>query len=364
MRYGRNRFGGSLVRRGLISAGVAQTQLTQLLNQLQAAIDNGDNAQVMALSQQIASVKAMADRANATAAKAAQDITSVQDVQDELEDAITASEATHAQMRADWESGDAAIEQQLAEIQLTPGPKGDKGDTGAAGRDGANGADSTVPGPQGATGAQGAVGATRAQGARGDAGPQGPQGLKGDTGDRGAQGDTGAAGAQGLRGLTGNTGAQGPKGDTGSTGPVGATGPQGSKGDTGDAGPQGTVGPTGPAGATGPQGAKGDTGATGPQGPTGVPQIDYRDGIAVPAVLSLLGSSATVDVSVTWTVPFPDTTYTIVKPQVSAVNASLVGKTDAVVKSKTATGCVVTVTTTALIAAGNCTLGVLAYRKS
>lgn len=91
-------------------------------------------------------------------------------------------------------------------------------------------------------------------------------------------------------------------------------------------------------------------------------QIEYRDGVAVPAVVSLLGLSATVDVTVTWPTAFPDTGY-VVTPQVSTTVASLLGKTGATLKAKTTTGCVVTVTTTALIAAGQATLSAVAYRK-
>ena len=92
-------------------------------------------------------------------------------------------------------------------------------------------------------------------------------------------------------------------------------------------------------------------------------QIEYRDGVAVPAVASLLGISATVDVTITWANAFADTTY-IVTPQVSTAVAGLIGKTGATLKTKTTTGCVVTVTTTALIAAGQATLSAVAYRKS
>lgn len=188
----------------------------------------------------------------------------------------------------------------------------------------------------------------------GPAGPAGPQGAKGDAGSVGATGAVGPQGAAGPKGDAGATGAQGPKGDTGNTGPAG---PQGAKGDQGAQGPQGLKGDTGSQGATGAQG---------PQGPAGVnalTQIEYRDGISVPAVLSLLGISATVDVTVTWATPFPDANYIIVKPSTTSNQAALIGKTDAVVKSKTAAGCVVTVTTTALLAVGNVTLSVLAYRK-
>lgn len=91
-------------------------------------------------------------------------------------------------------------------------------------------------------------------------------------------------------------------------------------------------------------------------------QIEYRDGVAVPAVVSLLGLSATVDVTVTWPNAFADATY-VVTPQISTAVAGLLGKTGATLKSKTATGCVVTVTTTALISAGQASVSAVAYRK-
>lgn len=91
-------------------------------------------------------------------------------------------------------------------------------------------------------------------------------------------------------------------------------------------------------------------------------QIEYRDGVAVPTIASLLGISATVDVTITWPNSFADTSY-VVTPQVSTAVAGLLGKTGATLKSKTTTGCVVTVTTTALIAAGQATLSAVAYRK-
>jgi hypothetical protein len=117
------------------------------------------------------------------------------------------------------------LKNDLAEIELTPGPKGDKGDTGA----------------QGPQGIQGPIGLT---------GPQGPAGAKGDTGLTGADGAQGPVGAKGDTGLTGADGAKGPAGDTGA---------------------QGLQGIQGPIGLTGPQGA---TGADGAQGPTGIGAIE------------------------------------------------------------------------------------------
>ena len=67
------------------------------------------------------------------------------------------------------------IEDGIANIELTPGPKGDTG----------------AQGPKGDTGAQGPKGDTGAQGPKGDTGAQGPKG------DQGDQGPAGAAGADG-----------------------------------------------------------------------------------------------------------------------------------------------------------------------
>jgi len=110
---------------------------------------------------------------------------------------------------AEIEAAIAALQQELAEIELTPGPQGE-------------------PGP---------------------AGPEGPEGPQGPEG------------------------AQGPKGDTGDPGPKGDTGDQGAEGPQGEQGPQGDMGPAGPqgeAGATGPQGPQGDVGPQGPQGEPGI----------------------------------------------------------------------------------------------
>jgi hypothetical protein len=167
------------------------------------------------------------------------------------------------------------------------------------------------------------------------------------------------AGPAGPQGAAGVPGSAGPKGD------AGAAGPTGSIGATGAAGARGEAGATGPAGPTGAQGPKGDTG---PQGPAGSSAFtaDYCDGVPVPAVLSLLGISASTDVPVVWNTPFPDTAYVITKPQVSVTNPGLLGKCDANYKPGTATktGCTVIVTTTALLATGAATVSVFAYRKS
>lgn len=79
------------------------------------------------------------------------------------------------------------VEQEISNIELTPGPQGPKGDKGDTGE-------------------------------TGPVGPQGLQGPKGDTGLQGPKGDTGAQGPQGERGLQGIQGVQGPKGDKGDPG--------------------------------------------------------------------------------------------------------------------------------------------------
>lgn len=221
-----------------------------------------------------------------------------------------------------------------------------------------------VPGPQGQPGAsayevarEAGYGGTRSQwlaSLKGDAGAQGPQGIPGNVGPTGPQGVAGPTGAQGTSGPVGPAGVAGP------VGPVGAMGPQGIQGPKGD---------------TGAQGAKGDPGTPADMAQVAdlvsrvaalegrAVQIEYRDGVAVPAAVVLLGST-TVDVPVAWPTPFPDTSYTIIKPQLTANNINLLGRMEAVVKSKSTTGCVVTVTTTGTLSAGNATLGVLAYRKA
>lgn len=97
--------------------------------------------------------------------------------------------------------------------------------------------------------------------------------------------------------------------------------------------------------------------------PKSVKQIEYRDAVAVPAV-PLVIISASVDVTVTWATPFPDTDYIVTKPAVTTSSVTLLGKTDAVIKSKTAAGVVVTVTTTAVLSLGSLTLSVLAYKRN
>lgn len=106
-----------------------------------------------------------------------------------------------------------ALEQDLANIELTPGPQGDKGDTGDTGATG-------PAGPQGIPGEQGLQGVAGNDGADSIvAGPPGPPGQDGIS-------------IQGPPGPEGEVGFQGPKGDTGPQGPQGIQGPPGSTGIT------------------------------------------------------------------------------------------------------------------------------------
>jgi len=98
-----------------------------------------------------------------------------------------------------------ALQTELDNIQLTPGPQGDPGPAGPQGPAGANGAD----------GADGAVGATGPAGADGVAGAEGPQGPKGDTGAQGPEGPQGPQGPVGFQGPQGDLGPEGPPGSGG-----------------------------------------------------------------------------------------------------------------------------------------------------
>lgn len=84
--------------------------------------------------------------------------------------------------------------------------------------------------------------------------------------------------------------------------------------------------------------------------------------VGVPAMTVVL-TSITQDITVTWDTPFVDTNYVITPPQVISAAVTLLGKTSAVVKSKTTTSAVITVTTTGSIALGQATLQVFAYRR-
>ena len=94
------------------------------------------------------------------------------------------------------------LQQEIADIQLIPGPPGPAGPQG----------------PEGLAGPQGPEGSAGLQGTAGPEGPEGPRGPKGN-GDIGSQGPAGPEGPQGLQGLTG------PAGPTGPTGPQGPAAP-------------------------------------------------------------------------------------------------------------------------------------------
>lgn len=298
-----------MTRRGLTRTGAAQDQIDALMAKMREALANGsaaDSAEVMALQAQIDAVNAKAEQAEATGQNA-------RDMIIRRDPALRELQELAASLGDAREAGNAAHEElgkRIDAIQLTPGQPG---------RDGADGA----PGKAGLDGRNGTDGQSGKDGLNGSNGRDGSDGLSAYQLAR--QQGYGGSQAQWIASL---------------------------KGDKGHAGQQGQPGtPADMTRVTALEQQK--------------LQIEYRDGIAVPAVVSLLGLSATTDVAVTWSTAFPDTAYTIVKPQVSTTSASLIGKTDAVVKAgtQTRTGCTVTVTTTAILAAGTCTLGVLAYRK-
>lgn len=176
-------------------------------------------------------------------------------------------------------------------------------------------------------------------------------------GPAGQDGKAGADGASGLNGADGRNGVDGRDGINGQPGKDGANGQDGlSAYQVARAAGYGGTQTQWLASLVGP---KGETGSAG----TNNLQIEYRDGVAVPAIASLLGISAQVDVTVAWGNAMPDSNY-LVTPQINTAAPALIGKTIATLKSKTASGCVVTVTTTALISAGQATLSAVAYRKS
>jgi len=117
------------------------------------------------------------------------------------------------------------LRQEMADIQMIPGPPGSQGPQG----------------PEGLSGPQGPEGPDGPQGPAGPEGPDGPRGPKGGGGDIGRQGLEGPEGLTGPTGLTGLTGLTGPTGLTGLTGPTGATGLTGPPGTTSWTDGSGTV---------------------------------------------------------------------------------------------------------------------------
>ena len=120
------------------------------------------------------------------------------------------------------------VEEQIAQIELIPGPQGPQGEVG----------------PQGE------------QGPQGERGDQGIQGIPGERGERGERGEQGPEGPAGREGIQGPQGIQGPKGDQGIQGEPG-------KAFTYDMFTEEQLealrGPQGPAGAEGPAGKDGVT---------------------------------------------------------------------------------------------------------
>lgn len=148
--------------------------------------------------------KATADTALTTGQNARQMILNRDPRLEAVEFTAAAADQAHSELAGQI----AALAQQLANVELTPGPQGEPG----------------LPGTPGSAG---------------EAGP------KGETGSQGPKGDTGTAGQTGSEGPQGQTGSQGPKGDTGT---AGSPGVKGDKGDTGNTGQTGQTGATGPAG--------------------------------------------------------------------------------------------------------------------
>lgn len=293
------------MKRGTFAQPDNNSDLDQLMQQLRDAIANGqaaDSAEVMALQAQIDAVNAKADQAEQTGQNARQMVMN-------RDPRIATLEDLAQRLGGAVQAGDdahARLDQRIDDIELTPGPSGKDGEPGkdstVAGPPGRDGADSAVPGPPGRDGKDSTV-----------PGPPGKDGTAGIDGlsayQLARQQGYGGTLTQWLASLTG------------------------AKGDTGPAGKDANV------------------------------QVEYRDGVAVPAMLSLLGSQAQSDVTITWPTPFPDANY-VVTPQISTTAATLIGRTTPTVKSKTATGCVITVTTTAVVSAGQATLSAIGFRKT
>lgn len=142
------------------------------------------------------------------------------------------------------------VEEQIAQIELIPGPQGPQGEVGPQGEQGPQGekGDQGAPGNPGERGERGERGEQGPEGPAGKEGIQGPQGIQGPKGDQGIQGEPGKAftydmfteeqlkaliGPQGPEGIQGPTGPQGIQGEQGVQGEVGPQGPEGLKGDAG-----------------------------------------------------------------------------------------------------------------------------------
>ena len=174
------------------------------------------------------------------------------------------------------------VNQDIQEIELTPGPQGPQGEPGPTGPQGPPGADGQAgaTGPTGADGQDGVsptvttetisggtrVTITDASGAHEFDVMNGQNGAPGEKGDPGEPGADGQDGQNGQDGITPTIGENGNwfLGDTDTGKP--------SRGEIGLTGPQGEQGPVGP------KGEKGETGAPGPQGPQGEPG---KDGVQI-----------------------------------------------------------------------------------
>lgn len=226
------------------------------------------------------------------------------------------------------------VDEQIENIELTPGPQGPAGPQGPQGTQGIQG----TQGPQGEQGPQGTQGTPGTNGQDGITphigengnwfigdtdtdvhaqGPQGEQGTQGIQGTQGPQGEQGTPGTNGQDGITphidettkhwiiGSTdtgvvaeGQQGPQGTQGIQGPEGPQGPAGPQGTQGTAGTPGTNGQDGitphidsttgnwfigstdtGVHAQGPQGTQGTQGEQGPQGTQGTQGTPGQDGI-------------------------------------------------------------------------------------
>jgi len=175
------------------------------------------------------------------------------------------------------------LQNQINNIQLTPGPQGPPGVNGTSGLKGDKG-DPGEQGIQGEQGLQGIPGINGSQGPPGERGPQGEQGIPGVNGTNGAPGEKGDKGDQGIPGVNGTQGAQGEQGPQGIPGINGTQGPKGEDGADGQPGQDGYT-PVkdidyfdGINGSQGPQGEQGIPGVNGTQGPQGIPGINGSQG--------------------------------------------------------------------------------------
>ena len=204
----------------------------------------------------------------------------------------------------------AFVEEQIAEIELMPGPQGEQGPVGPQGEQGPQG-DQGIPGERGEQGPEGQDGKDftydmfteeQLEALRGPQGPQGEQGLQGEQGPAGKDFTydmfteeqlKALIGPQGPEGIQGPQGPKGDQGEQGIQGEIGPQGPEGLKGETGEQGPAGQDGKDFTydmfteeqlEALRGPQGEQGADGAEGPQGPAGEAGPQGEQGIGVQEV--------------------------------------------------------------------------------